>query len=91
MHRKLGGSTHIFYIIFLFFGGPEWDGHSFAYVARFKFLRDVWITTQRAAVTTYFLSGKIKHKTDLAEARMRSSRVVRARGYKEMSSTFADQ
>ncbi len=80
-----------FFFIFLFFGGLECVGRSFVYVVHFKFLRDVWITTQRAAVTTYFLSGNIKHKTDLAEARMRSSRVVRAGGYKEMSSTFADQ
>jgi hypothetical protein len=35
-------SSHL--IIFFFVG------HSFAYVARFVFLRDVWIRTQRAAV-----------------------------------------
>jgi hypothetical protein len=38
MHRRLGGSTHIFYFYFiLFFGGPECDSHSFAYVVDFKF------------------------------------------------------
>ncbi len=34
----------------IFFGGLECVGHSFDYVARFVFLRDVWIRTQRAAV-----------------------------------------
>jgi hypothetical protein len=29
-----------------FFGGLEWVGRSFAYVAHFVFLRDVWIRTQ---------------------------------------------
>ncbi len=37
----------IFYIfcifLYLFFGGLECVGHSFAYVAYFLFLRDVWI------------------------------------------------
>jgi hypothetical protein len=32
-----------------YFGGLECDGHSFAYVAHFVVLRDVWIRTQRAA------------------------------------------
>ncbi len=32
------------------FGGLPCVGHSFAYVAHFVFLRDVWIRTQRAAV-----------------------------------------
>ncbi len=32
-----------------FFGGLECVGHSFAFVAHFVFLRDVWIRTQRAA------------------------------------------
>jgi hypothetical protein len=35
-----------------FFGGLECVGHSFAYVAYFVFLRDVWIRTQRAAVAS---------------------------------------
>jgi hypothetical protein len=90
MHLELGGIYSYFYFFYVL-AGLECVGRSFVYVVHFKFLRDVWITTQRAAVTTYFLSGKIKHKTDLAEARMRSSRVVRAGGYQEMSSTFADQ
>ncbi len=33
-----------------YFGGLECVGHSFAYVAHFVYLRDVWIQTQRAAV-----------------------------------------
>jgi hypothetical protein len=35
----------------IFFGGLECVGHSFAYVALFVFLRDVWIR-QRAAVAS---------------------------------------
>jgi hypothetical protein len=35
-----------------FFGGLECVGHSFASVAHFVFLRDVWIRTQRAAVAS---------------------------------------
>ncbi len=34
----------------IFFGRLECVGYSFAYVAHFVFLRDVWIRTQRAAV-----------------------------------------
>jgi hypothetical protein len=42
---------HAFIFIFLyFFGELECVGHSFAYVAYFVFLRDVWIRTQRVAV-----------------------------------------
>ncbi len=37
-------------IIFcIFLGGLQGVGHSFAYVAHFVFLRDVWIRTQIAA------------------------------------------
>ncbi len=41
-------------IVFLdiFFGGLECVGHSFAYVAHFVILGDVWIRTQRAAVAS---------------------------------------
>ncbi len=35
------------YFLYVFFGGLEGVGHSFAYVAHFVFLRDVWIRTQR--------------------------------------------
>jgi hypothetical protein len=42
----------IFCFFGLFFGGLEFVGHSFAYVANFVFLRDVWIRTQRAAVAS---------------------------------------
>jgi hypothetical protein len=38
--------------LFIFFGGLECVGHSFAYVAHILFLRDVWIRAQRAAVAT---------------------------------------
>ncbi len=43
----------------LFFGGLQCVGHSFAYVAHFVFLRDVWIRTQRPAVA-------IRRATNLA-------------------------
>jgi hypothetical protein len=36
----------------MFFGGLECAGHSFAYVAHFVFLKDVWIRTQIAAVAS---------------------------------------
>jgi hypothetical protein len=34
------------------FGGLECVGHSFAYVAHFVFLRDVWLRTQRDGVAS---------------------------------------
>ncbi len=36
----------------IFFGWLDCVGHSFAYVAHFVFLRDVWILTQSAAVAS---------------------------------------
>ncbi len=42
------GRPKVFFGYFLL-GGLECVGHSFAYVALFVFLRDVWIRTQRAA------------------------------------------
>jgi hypothetical protein len=36
----------------IFFGGLKFVGHSFASVAHFAFLRDVWIRIQRAAVAS---------------------------------------
>jgi hypothetical protein len=47
------GGVGDFVIFFcIFFGGLECVGQSFAYVAHFVFLRDVWIRTQRAAVAS---------------------------------------
>jgi hypothetical protein len=40
-----------------FFDGLECVGHSFAYVAHFVFLRDVWIRTQRAAVASWLATN----------------------------------
>jgi hypothetical protein len=40
------------YHFFIFGGGLECVDHSFAYVAHFVFLRDVWIRDQRAAVAS---------------------------------------
>ncbi len=42
-----------FYILILYiFCGLKCVGHSFAYIAHFVFVRDVWIRTQRAAVAS---------------------------------------
>jgi hypothetical protein len=35
------------FLFCIFFGGLECVGHSFAYVAHFVFLGDVWLRTQR--------------------------------------------
>jgi hypothetical protein len=40
------------FILYIFFGGLQCVGNSFAYVAHFVFLRDVLIRTQRAAVAS---------------------------------------
>ncbi len=50
---------NVFFVYF--FGGLECVGHSFAYVAHFWFLRDVWIRTLSAAVASW-------RATDLARA-----------------------
>ena len=42
----------LFFNFFIFFGGLECVGHSFAYVEPLVFLRDVWIRTKRAAVAS---------------------------------------
>ncbi len=49
-----------------FFGGLEQVGHSFAYVAHFVFLRDVWIRTQRAAVASRGATNLATHLPNLA-------------------------
>jgi len=41
---------NIFFVYF--FDGLECVGHSFAYVARFVFLKDVWVRTKRAAIAS---------------------------------------
>jgi hypothetical protein len=41
-------------------------GHSYAYVAHLVFLRDVWITTQRAAVESRRATNLATHITILA-------------------------
>jgi hypothetical protein len=43
------------------FGGLECVGHSFAYVAHFVFLGDVWIGTQRAAVASKWATNLANH------------------------------
>jgi hypothetical protein len=52
-HEKYGTFSEEKIFFYLnFFSGLEYVGHSFAYVAQFAFLRDVWIQTQRAAVAS---------------------------------------
>jgi hypothetical protein len=48
-------------IFCIFFGGLECVGHSFAYVAHFVFLRDGWIRTQRAAVSSKQVRYQLIH------------------------------
>jgi hypothetical protein len=44
-----------------FFSGLECVGHSFAYVAHLRFLRDVWIRTQSAAVANWRATDLATH------------------------------
>jgi hypothetical protein len=46
---------------YFFFGGLECVGHSFAYVAHLRFLRDVWIRTQSAAVASWRATNLATH------------------------------
>jgi hypothetical protein len=43
------------------FGGLEWVGHAFAYVAHLVFLRYVWIRTQRYAVANRRTVNLVPH------------------------------
>jgi hypothetical protein len=47
-------------------GGLECVGHSFAYVAHFVFLRDVWIRSQTAAVARRRATNLATHLPELA-------------------------
>ncbi len=47
------------------FGGLECVGHPFAYVAHFVFLRDVWIRTRRAVVSSRRAINLATHLPDL--------------------------
>jgi hypothetical protein len=47
-------------------GGLECVGHSFAYVAHFVFLRDVWIRSQTAAVASRRATNLATHLPKLA-------------------------
>jgi hypothetical protein len=58
---NFGDLDNIFSFIFYIFGGLECVGHSFAYVAHFVFLRDVWIRTQRAAVASRCATNLATH------------------------------
>ncbi len=50
----------------IFFSGLECVGHSFARVAQFVFLTDVWIRTQRAPVASKRATNLATHLTGLA-------------------------
>jgi hypothetical protein len=52
IHDENAFMKNYFILFCTFFGGLECGGHSFAYVAHFVFLRDVWIRTRRAGVAT---------------------------------------
>jgi hypothetical protein len=54
------GNFKQLFLIFIFFAGQCVD-HSFAYVAPFIFLRDVWIRTQRDAVASRRASNLATH------------------------------
>jgi hypothetical protein len=59
-------------MFFVFFWrARECDGHSFADVAHFAFLRDAWIRTQRAAIASRGATNLSTHlknvKTSVAE------------------------
>jgi hypothetical protein len=43
------------------FGGLEWVGHAFAYIAHLVFLRYVWIRTQRAAAANRRTVNLVTH------------------------------
>ncbi len=58
----VGKNFKVFFVYF--FGGLECFGHSFAYVAHFVFLRDVW--TQRAAVASRCATNLATHLPNLA-------------------------
>jgi hypothetical protein len=49
-----------------FFCGLECVGQSFAYVAHFVFLRNVWIRTQRVAIASRHATNFATHLRDLA-------------------------
>jgi hypothetical protein len=53
------------HFIVYFFGGLEFVGHSFAYVAHLLFLRDVWIRTQSTAVASWRATDLATHPSQL--------------------------
>jgi hypothetical protein len=56
----LVASLNVFFVYF--FGGLECVGHSFAYVAHFVFLRDIWraaVASRRATNLATHLSPKM--------------------------------
>ncbi len=54
-----------------FFCGLECVGHSFASVAHFVYLRDVWIRTQKAVVTSRGAINLATHIPNLATHSMK--------------------
>jgi hypothetical protein len=61
MHSVNLPSIAIIIFFVYFFGGLECVGHSFAYIAHLRFLRDVWIRTQSAAVASWRAADLATH------------------------------
>ncbi len=70
-HPTPGKSTVLFlsnfHLFVNYFGGLECVGHSFAYVANFVILRDVWIRTQSAVVTSRLAANLASVATHLPQ------------------------
>ncbi len=55
-----------FLLFYIYFGGLECAGHSFASFAHFVFLTDVWIRTQRSAVASRRATNLATHLLNLS-------------------------
>jgi hypothetical protein len=53
------------YFFVYFLGGLEFVGHSFAYVAHFVFLKDVWIRTHTAGVASRRATNLATHLSNV--------------------------
>ncbi len=66
MSQSFSAFLSKYFVFCIFFGGPECVGHSFAYVAHFVFLRDVWIRIQRSSVANKCATNLATHLPNLA-------------------------
>ncbi len=60
------GMIENLFFLYIFFGGLECVGHSFAYVAHLWFLRDVWIRTQSTAVASWRATDLATHPSQIS-------------------------